>query len=153
MKNNLITKFLGTVVLSLLWCNVSFGDIYKAKAFKCSYYHIAIGEVKNNKYKVESESEDNFGFSIVNIKFEEGKSQMVGNMGTDNMTAINANPSGIHFFQMMPIGNTTMTTIYPQEVGNNRLGQTLYTSSHSRHIAMDNRSLPQQFYGECAKLE
>ena len=141
------------ILVALLWCNVGVADIYKAKAFKCTYYHTAVGEVKNNKYKVDSESEDNFGFSIVNINFETKKSQMVGNVGTDNMTAISANPSGIHFFQMMPIGNATMTTIYPQEVGINRLGQILYTSSHSRHIAMDNKSLPQQFYGECAKLE
>jgi len=47
----------------------------------------------------------------------------------------------------------TMTTIYPIEVGINRMGQRLYASSHSRHIAMVNKSLLQQFYGKCAKME
>ena len=47
----------------------------------------------------------------------------------------------------------TMTTIYPIEVGINRMEQKLYASSHSRHIAMINKSLQQQFYGQCAKME
>ena len=67
------------------------------------------------------------------------------------MTVINANPSGLHFLQIMPVGNMTMTTVYPEELGFNKLGQKLYSTSHSRHIAMTNRSLPQQFYGVCAK--
>ena len=146
-------KLLGIVVLSLFLSVNAYADIYKAKAFNCEYYHTAVGEIKNNKYKVDSEKEDNFGFNIVNINLDTGKSQMVGNMGTDNLTTINAAPSGVHFLQMMPVGNMTMTTIYPEEVGINRLGQKLYTSSHSRHIAMVNRSLPQQFYGQCAKME
>ena len=78
---------------------------------------------------------------------------MVGNLGTQNITVINANPSGLHFLQMMPIGNMSMTTIYPEVVGTNSLGQTLYSSSHSRHISSAFRSLPQQYYGECAKLQ
>ena len=47
----------------------------------------------------------------------------------------------------------TMTTVYPEELGFNKLGQKLYSTSHSRHIAMTNRSLPQQFYGVCAKTD
>ena len=74
-------------------------------------------------------------------------------MGTSSLATINAAPSGVHFLQKMPNGNMTMTTIYPEEVGINRLGQKLYASSHSRHIAMVNRSLPQQFYGQCALME
>jgi hypothetical protein len=50
----------------------------------------------------------------------------------------------------MPVGNMTMITVYPQKVGINKLGQSVYTSSHSRYIAMTNNLLPQQFYGECA---
>ena len=146
-------KLLGILVLVLLLGGNAFSDIYKTKAFNCEYYHSAIGEIKKNKYKVDSAKEDNFGFNIVNINLDTGKSQMVGNMGTDNLTTINAAPSGVHFVQMMPVGNMTMTTIYPEEVGINRLGQKLYASSHSRHIAMVNRSLPQQFYGQCAKME
>ena len=146
-------KILGIIVLGLLLSGNAYADIYKAKAFKCEYYHLAIGEIKNNKYKVESEKEDNFGFSIVNINLDTGKSQMVGNMGTDNMTAINGEPSGVHFMQMMPVGNMTMTTIYPQEVGFNKLGQKLYASSHSRHMTIMINSLPQQFYGQCARME
>jgi len=153
MKHNWITKFLGIVVLGLLLSGNAFSDVYKAKAFNCEYYHSAIGEIKKNKYKVDSAKENNFSFNVVNINLNNGKSQMVGNMGTDNLTTINASPSGIHFLQMMPVGNMTMTTIYPEEVGINRLGQKLYASSHSRHIAMVNRSLPQQFYGQCAKME
>ena len=146
-------KLLAIVVLGLLWSGNTFADIYKARAFNCEYYHSATGEIKKNKYKVESEKEDNFSFNIVNINLDTGKSQMVGNMGTDNLTTINAAPSGVHFVQVMSVGNMTMTTIYPEEVGTNQLGQKLYSSSHSRHIAMVNRSLPQQFYGQCAKME
>ena len=76
---------------------------------------------------------------------------MVGNNGTDEMTMINTRQSGIHFLQVMPVGNMTMTTIYPEELGFNDLGHKLFASSHSRHIAMTNRSLPQQFYGTCAR--
>jgi hypothetical protein len=146
-------KLICIFVLGLLWGGNAFSDIYKAKAFNCKYYHSAIGEIKKNKYKVYSAKENNFGFNIVNINLDTGKSQMVGNMGTDNLTTINAAPSGVHFVQMMPVGNMTMTTIYPEEVGINRMGQKLYSSSHSRHIAMVNKSLPQQFYGQCAKME
>ncbi len=146
-------KLLAILVLSLLLSGNAYADVYKAKAFNCEYYHIAIGEIKNNKYRVESEKEDNFGFSIVNINLDTGKSQMVGNMGTDNMTTINGAPSGVHFIQMMPVGNVTVTTIYPEELGFNELGQKLYASSHSRHISMTNQSLPQQYYGQCAKME
>ena len=128
-------------------------DVYQAKSFNCTYYHLTIGEIKNNKYKVDSEKEDNFDFSIINIDLETKKSQLVGNNGTDVLTVINAAPSGIHFLQIMPVGNMTMTTIYPQEVGINKYGHQLYSSSHSRHMAMVNQSLPQQFYGECAKTE
>ena len=146
-------KNLSVVILSLIISTNAFSDVYKGKAFNCEYYHTAIGEIKNNKYKVDSEKENNFGFNIININLDTGKSQMVGNMGTDNLTTINAAPSGIHFIQMMPVGNMTMTTIYPEKVGVNQFGQTLYASSHSRHMAMVNRSLPQQFYGQCAKME
>ena len=48
---------------------------------------------------------------------------MVVNMGTENMTVINSNSSGIHFIQIMPVGNMTMTTVYPQKVGINTLAQ------------------------------
>ena len=70
---------------------------------------------------------------------------MVGNNGTDEMTVINTELSGIHFLQIMPVGNMTMTTIYPEEIGYNNLVHKLFSSSHSRHIAMTNKSLPQQF--------
>ena len=146
-------KLLGFVVLGLLLSGNAYANIYKATAFKCNYYHLAIGEIKNNKYKVESEKEDNFGFSIVNINFDTGRSQIVGDSGTDNMTTINASPSGIHFLQMTGGGNMIMTTIFPQEVGVNKYGQKLFASTHSRHIAMTQGSLPQQYYGECAKTE
>ena len=148
MKDVLVFIFIHMILFS-----TAYADVYKAKAFKCDYYHLAIGEINKNKYKVDSEKEDNFGFNIVNINLDTGKSQMVGNLGTDNLTAINSAPSGVHFIQIMPVGNMTMTTIYPQEVGTNQLGQKLYASSHSRHMAMVNKSLPQQYYGQCAKME
>jgi hypothetical protein len=141
------------LVLALLLSGNAYANVYQAKSFNCTYDHISVGEVKNNKYKVDSQKENNFKFSIININLETKKSQLVGNNGTDNLTLINAAPSGMHFIQVMPIGNMTMTTVYPEEVGVNKLGQKLYSSSHSRHIAMANRSLPQQFYGHCAKTE
>ena len=146
-------KYLTIIVIGLLNFIPVSADVYKAKSFNCTYYHLSIGEIKNNKYKVDSEKEDNFDFSIINIDLETKKSQLVGNNGTDVLTVINAAPSGIHFLQIMPVGNMTMTTIYPQEVGINKYGHQLYSSSHSRHMAMVNQSLPQQFYGECAKTE
>ena len=95
-------KNLSVVILSLIISTNAFSDVYKGKAFNCEYYHTSIGEIKNNKYKVDSEKENNFGFNIININLDTGKSQIVGNMGTDNLTTINAAPSGIHFIQMMP---------------------------------------------------
>ena len=144
-------KLLSIIALGLLLSGHVFADVYKVKSFNCIYYHTSIGEIKNNKYTVESKEENNFAFSIVNINLDTKKSQMVGNNGTDEMTVINTEQSGIHFLQVMPVGNMTMTTIYPEELGFNDLGHKLFASSHSRHIAMTNRSLPQQFYGTCAK--
>jgi hypothetical protein len=144
-------KLLAITVLSLLLSANSYADLYNSKSFKCSYYHTSIGEIKNKKYKVDSERTKQFEFSIVNIDPTTKKSLMVGNNGTDELTVINTNESGIHFLQIMPIGNMTMTTIYPEEIGFNELGHKLFSSSHSRHMAMYNRSLPQQFYGTCAK--
>ena len=146
-------KLLSIIALGLLLSGHVFADVYKVKSFNCTYYHTSIGEIKNNKYTVESKEENNFAFSIVNINLDTKKSQMVGNNGTDVMTVLNGNPSGMHFIQIMPVGNMTVTTVYPQEVGINKYGQKLYASSHSRHISMINQSLPQQFYGNCAKTE
>ncbi len=146
-------KLLSIIALGLLLSGHVFADVYKVKSFNCIYYHTSIGEIKNNKYTVESKEENNFAFSIVNINLDTKKSQMVGNNGTDVMTVLNGNPSGMHFIQIMPVGNMTVTTVYPQEVGINKYGQKLYASSHSRHISMINQSLPQQFYGNCAKTE
>ena len=144
-------KLLGIIVLGLLLGGNAYADLYEAKSFNCVYYHTSVGEIKNNKYKVESEKANNFTFSIVSINQTTKKSLMVGNNGTDEMTMINTRQSGIHFLQVMPVGNMTMTTIYPEELGFNDLGHKLFASSHSRHMAMTNRSLPQQFYGTCAK--
>ena len=124
-------------------------DIYSATSFKCVYYSLSIGKIKNNKYKVDKDKAA-FGFNIVNINLNSSESEIVGNMGKDSMTAINAKPSGIHFIYKMPTGNMAMTTIYPEEVGT--LGQTSYSSSHSRHISAALSSLPQQYYGECVIL-
>ena len=126
-------------------------DIYSATSFKCVYYSLSIGKIKNNKYKVDNDKAA-FGFNIVNINLNSSESEILGNMGKDSMTAINAKPSGIHFLHEMPTGNMAMTTIYPEEVGTTSLGQTLYSSSHSRHISAASSSLPQQYYGECVKL-
>ena len=144
-------KILSIIVLGLLFSVNAYADLYKSKSFKCSYYHTSIGEIKNNKYKVDSERTKKFEFSIVNINPTTKKSLLVGNNGTDEMTVINTNQSGIHFIQIMPVGNMTLTTIYPEEIGFNELGHKLFSSSHSRHMAMINKSLPQQFYGTCAK--
>jgi hypothetical protein len=144
-------KLICIFVLGLLWGVNSYADLYKSKSFNCNYYHTSIGEIKNNEYKVDSEKVNKFAFSIVNINLTTKKSIMVGNNGTDEMTVINTDQSGIHFLQIMPVGNMTMTTIYPEEIGFNELGHKLFSSSHSRHIAMMNKSLPQQFYGTCAK--
>ena len=144
-------KKLLTIIFLVLFSGNAYADLYKAKSFNCVYYHTSIGEIKNNKYKVESEKSNNFTFSIVSINQTTKKSLMVGNNGTDEMTMINTRQSGIHFLQVMPVGNMTMTTIYPEELGFNDLGHKLFASSHSRHIAMTNRSLHQQFYGTCAK--
>ncbi|MDA9752330.1 hypothetical protein N9V07_03220 [Candidatus Pelagibacter sp.] len=146
-------KFLMTIVLGFFLSVNSYADLYLSKSFNCSYYFTSVGEIKNKKYKVDIEKLQRFEFSIVNIDPNTKRALMVGNNGTDKMTVINTNLSGIHFLQVMPVGNMTMTTIYPEEVGMNELGHKLYTSSHSRHIAMSNRSLPQQFYGTCAKTE
>ena len=146
-------KLLGIVVLGLLLSGNAFSDVYRAKAFNCEYYHSTSGEIKKNKYQIDSVKEENFSFNIVNINLDTRKSQMVGNMGTSSLATINAAPSGVHFLQKMPNGNMTMTTIYPEEVGINRLGQKLYASSHSRHSSIVYRSLPQQFYGQCAQME
>ena len=124
-------------------------DIYSATSFKCVYYSLSIGKIINNKYKVDKDKAA-FGFNIVNINLNSSESEIVGNMGKDSMTAINAKPSGIHFIYKMPTGNMAMTTIYPEEVGT--LGQTSYSSSHSRHISAASSSLPQQYYGECVIL-
>ncbi len=139
------------LIICLLLSGNAYADLYKSKSFNCKYYHISIGEIKSNEYKVDSEKTKNFAFSIVNIDLTTKKSLMVGNNGTDEMTIINTELSGIHFLQIMPVGNMTMTTIYPEEIGYNDLGHKLFSSSHSRHIAMMNKSLPQQFYGTCAK--
>ena len=144
-------KIILVFIFSNIFFNVVFANVYEAKSFNCTYYHTSIGEIKNDLYSVESKKENNFAFSIVNIDLESKKSLMVGNNGTDEMTVINASPSGLHFLQIMPVGNMTMTTVYPEELGVNKLGQKLYSTSHSRHMAMANRSLPQQFYGFCAK--
>ena len=125
-------------------------DIYSATSFKCVYYSLSIGKIKNNKYKVDKDKAA-FGFNIVNINLNSSESEIVGNMGKDSMTAINAKPSGIHFIYKMPTGNMAMTTIYPEEVGTTS-GQTSYSSSHSRHISAALSSLPQQYYGECVIL-
>ena len=145
-------KLFSTILfLSFLLSVNSYADLYKSKSFNCNYYHTSIGEIKSNEYKVDSEKTKNFAFSIVNIDLTTKKSLMVGNNGTDEMTVINTDQSGIHFLQIMPVGNMTMTTIYPEEIGFNELGHKLFSSSHSRHIAIMNKSLPQQFYGTCAK--
>jgi len=146
-----MNKILSIIILGLLFSVNAYADLYKSKSFKCSYYHTSIGEIKNSKYKVDSERTKKFEFSIVNINPITKKSLMVGNNGTDEMTVINTNQSGIHFIQIMPVGNMTVTTIYPEEIGFNELGHKLFSSSHSRHMAMINKSLPQQFYGTCAK--
>ena len=144
-------QLLAIIVFGLMLSVNSYADLYNSKSFKCNYYHTSIGEIKNNKYKVDSERTKKFEFSIVNINPTTKKSLLVGNNGTDEMTVINTRESGIHFLQIMPVGNMTMTTIYPEEIGYNDLGHKLFSSSHSRHIAMTNKSLPQQFYGTCAK--
>ena len=144
-------KLLAIIVFGLILSVNAYADLYKSKSFKCNYYHTSIGEIKNNKYKVDSERTKKFEFSIVNINPTTKKSLLVGNNGTDEMTVINTNQSGIHFIQIMPVGNMTLTTIYPEEIGFNELGHKLFSSSHSRHMAMINKSLPQQFYGTCAK--
>ncbi len=146
-------RLLLIIVFGSLFSVNSYADLYSSKSFNCSYYFTSVGEIKNKKYKVDIEKLQRFEFSIVNIDPNTKRSLMVGNNGTDEMTVINTNQSGIHFLQIMPVGNMTMTTIYPEEVGMNELGHKLYASSHSRHIAMTNRSLPQQFYGTCAKTE
>ncbi|MBC8294324.1 MAG: hypothetical protein H8E55_00790 [Pelagibacterales bacterium] len=143
--------FLTLLALGLLLSGSAYADLYNSKSFNCNYYHTSIGEIKSNEYKVDSDKTKNFAFSIVNIDLTTKKSLMVGNNGTDEMTVINTRESGIHFLQIMPVGNMTMTTIYPEEIGYNDLGHKLFSSSHSRHIAMTNKSLPQQFYGTCAK--
>jgi hypothetical protein len=140
------------ILFCLLYSN-AVADVYQAKSFKCNYYYVAIGEIKNNKYKIDTSKEDKMGFSYVNIDLINGSAQMVGNGGTANVTAISAQPSGVHFVEMTSAGNLTMTTIYPQEIGYNSLGQKLFSSSHSRHMAMINNSLPQQYYGQCALME
>ena len=144
-------KLFGIVVLSLLLSVNSYADLYNSKSFNCNYYHFSIGEIKSNQYKVDSEKTKNFAFSIVNIDLTTKKSLMVGNNVTDEMTVINSCQLGVIFFQIMPVGNMTMTTIYPEDISYNDLGHKLFSSSHSRHIAMTNKSLPQQFYGTCAK--
>ena len=141
------------VFILLLFSKATFADIYNANSFKCNYYYVAIGEIKNNKYKIETSKENKMGFSYVNIDLKNGSAQMVGNAGTEDVTAISAQPSGVHFVEMTSAGNLTMTTIYPQEIGNNSLGQKLFSSSHSRHMAMMYNSLPQQYYGQCALME
>jgi hypothetical protein len=143
-------KLLAIVVLGLLFSGNAYAEVYKAKSFNCTYYHTSIAEIKGDQYKVDSDK-NIFEFSIVNIDLDTKKSLLVGNNGTDKLTLINARPSGMHFIQIMPVGNMTMTTVYPEEISTNKLGQKLYASSHSRHIAMINKSLPQQFYGHCAK--
>lgn len=146
-------KILLFFILNILLTNFSYSDIYNANTFKCSYYYVSLGEVQNNKYKIETSNEDKMAFSFVNIDLKNGSAQMVGNTGAENVTAIGAQPSGVHFVEMTTAGNLTMTTIFPQEVGNNSLGQKLYSSSHSRHMAMMNNSLPQQYYGQCALMQ
>jgi len=141
------------LILFCLFYSNAVADVYQAKSFKCNYYYVAIGEIKNNKYKIDTSKEDKMGFSYVNIDLINGSAQMVGNGGTANVTAIGAQPSGVHFVEMTSAGNLTMTTIYPQEIGYNSLGQKLFSSSHSRHMAMINNSLPQQYYGQCALME
>ena len=144
MKKLLSIVFLGLFSVS------AYADLYKAKSFNCVYYHTSIGDLLTTIWATD-ESSINFTFSIVSINQTTKKSLMVGNNGTDEMTMINTRQSGIHFLQVMPVGNMTMTTIYPEELGFNDLGHKLFASSHSRHMAMTNRSLPQQFYGTCAK--
>jgi len=143
-------KLLAIIVLSLLWSGKVSAEVYNAKSFNCTYYHTSNAQIKGDKYKVENEK-NIFEFSIVNIDLDTKKSLLVGNSGTDELTLINTRQSGMHFIQIMPVGNMTMTTVYPEEISTNKLGQKLYASSHSRHIAMINKSLPQQFYGHCAK--
>ena len=138
-------KIFLVLLFGFLFSGNAYADLYKSKSFNCNYYHFSIGEIKSNQYKVDSEKTKNFAFSIVNIDLTTKKSLMVGNNGTDEMTVINTRESGIHFLQIMPVGNMTMTTIYPEELGFNELGHKLYSSSHTRHIAMTNKSLPQQF--------
>ena len=62
----MIKKLLPIVFLGLFSVS-AYADLYKAKSFNCVYYHTSIGEIKNNKYKVESEKSNNFTFSIVSI--------------------------------------------------------------------------------------
>ena len=143
-------KLFAIIVLGLLWSGNVSAEVYNAKSFNCSYYHTSSAQIKGDKYKVENEK-NIFEFSIVNIDLDTKKSLLVGNNGTDELTLINTRQSGMHFIQIMPVGNMTMTTVYPEEISTNKLGQKLYASSHSRHIAMINKSLPQQFYGHCAK--
>ena len=146
-------KIIFLAIVLLFLSKTSFADIYNANSFKCDYYYVALGEIKNNKYKIDTSKEDKMKFSYVNIDLNNGSAQMVGNGGTANVTAISGQPSGVHFVEMTSAGNLTMTTIYPQEIGYNSLGQKLFTSSHSRHMAMISNSLPQQYYGQCALME
>ena len=95
-------KKLLSIIFLVLFSGNAYADLYKAKSFNCVYYHTSIGEIKNNKYKVESEKSNNFTFSIVSINQTTKKSLMVGNNGTDEMTVINTEQSGIHFLQGTP---------------------------------------------------
>jgi hypothetical protein len=53
MKNNLISKFLGIVVLGLLWCNVSFAITYKQfKLNPDEYYGYITGLYKGFSWSI-----------------------------------------------------------------------------------------------------
>ncbi len=92
-------RLLLIIVFGSLFSVNSYADLYSSKSFNCSYYFTSVGEIKNKKYKVDIEKLQRFEFSIVNIDPNTKRSLMVGNNGTDKMTVINTNQSGIHFFK------------------------------------------------------
>ena len=150
-------KFLGIVVLGLLWCASANADFYEIEKFNCLYTKNASGgfnDYLDGELKLRTKtSDDSWNIKISSINYKKKKAYLIFrddvvrdlhiiNMLDKNITGFG---SYVTFLWLSDYGKTSIITVFSDKDKNNR-----YISVKSVHDKFIGRPSMVQYYGTCS---